>query len=109
MSHLDMAAIGELKDIMEDGFSELVDAFIVDSEEKLEQLKLAVSESDAGRIGELGHSLKGASSNICAAPLADIYKDIEAAGREGSLDGVDGMLEKALVEFQNVKSALQAV
>jgi len=109
MSHLDMAAIGELKDIMEDGFSELVDAFIMDSEEKLEQLKAAISERDTALIGELGHSLKGASSNICAVPLADIYKDIEAAGREGSLDGVDEMLEKALAEFQNVKAALQAV
>lgn len=109
MSHLNMDEISELKDIMEDAFPDLVEAFILDSEEKLTELKAAVTDGDVTRVGELGHSLKGASSNICAGQLADIYKQIEAAGRNSSLDGVDVMINSAMSEFQEVKSALQAL
>ncbi len=109
MSHLNLNEINELKDIMEDGFADLVEAFVADSEEKLAALHGAIAEGNATRIGELGHSLKGASSNICAAALADIYKKIEAAGRDENLDGVEDMLSQAETAFQEVKAELQAL
>jgi len=109
MSHLNLDEINELKDIMEDGFGELVDAFIADSEEKLSALHDALAQGNATRVGELGHSLKGASGNICAAALADIYKQIEHAGRDQNLDGVADMVSQAEAVFQEVRVELQAL
>lgn len=109
MSHLNTAAIAELKDIMEDGFGDLVEAFIMDTEDKLLALQSAIEAGDAAKVGEIGHSLKGASSNICAEALAAIYKQIEDAGREGTIDGVPEVLAKATEEYIAVKEELSAI
>ncbi len=107
MSHISTAEIEELKLIMEDGFTDLIDAFVTDSENKLEQLQAALQANNPSAVRELAHSLKGASGNISAQPLADIYRQIEKIGKEGSTDGVAQLLDQAHNEFSAVKNALE--
>ena len=109
MSSIDMAQISELKDIMEDAFEDLVNTYLQDSESKLVLLQGALDDDDAGKVGELGHSLKGSSLNICAQPLSDIFKQIEDNGKQGNLVPVAELLSQANTEFQSVKSQLQSL
>lgn len=109
MSHINMAEISELKEIMEDSFPELIEAFVADSEIKLVALAKASQEQDSEKIAELGHSLKGASSNISAKTLSDIYKDIENAGRDRNIDGVSCLIAKAKKEFEEVRTVLRSL
>lgn len=109
MSHLNTAAIAELKDIMEDGFTDLVEAYVMDTEDKLDALKSAIEVEDTGTIGDIGHSLKGSSSNICAEALAAVFKQIEDAGRDGNINGIDSVLSQAIQEYQAVKAELTSL
>lgn len=109
MSSLDMAQISELKDIMEDAFEDLVNTYLQDSESKLIALQQALDTGDAVKVGELGHSLKGSSLNICAAPLSQVFKQIEDNGKNGNLTPVGELIVQANAEFQAVKSQLQTL
>jgi HPt (histidine-containing phosphotransfer) domain-containing protein len=109
MSSLDMGQISELKDIMEDAFEDLVSTYLQDCDGKLVALKSALENGDAAKVGELGHSLKGSSLNICAVPLSNIFKQIEENGKQGNLTPISELLIEAGDEYQNVKSALMAL
>ena len=104
-----MAQISELKDIMEDAFEDLVNTYLQDSESKLGNLQDALDDGDAVSVGEIGHSLKGSSLNICAEPLSEIFKQIEDNGKQGNLAPVAELIGQATSEFEAVKSQLQAL
>lgn len=109
MSSIDMGQISELKDIMEDAFEDLVSTYLQDSDDKLVALQGALDSGDATKVGELGHSLKGSSLNICAAPLSNIFKQIEDNGKQGNLAVIGDLLVQANLEYQNVKTALTSL
>lgn len=63
---------------------ELVDIFLESCETRLKSLEDAVERGDVRVIGDLGHALRGAASNLGALELTELAKDIEATGRRGS-------------------------
>lgn len=109
MPHINMNEILELKDVMEDAFGELVNAYVEDSETKLQGLHIALENKDIKKIAQLGHSLKGASANIGARPLSAIFCKIEDQGRAGEWTGVDTFINEAQQEFNAVKVELLAL
>ena len=109
MSHLDTAQLTELKDIMEDAFDDLVSTYLDDSSEKLVQLESALSAQDAQQVSSLAHSLKGSSSNICAAGLADKFKVLEDMGRAGDVSqGSDALIDAKAV-YAEVEQELKSL
>lgn len=107
MSHLNMAQIQELKEVMEEAFSDLVMTYLQDSELKMKALKKAINANDAPQIADLAHSLKGASANICAEGLSALLKKVEDFGRADELDQVPYVFEQIQTEFNAVKTELQ--
>lgn len=107
MSCLNMAQIQELKEVMEEGFGDLVMTYLQDSEAKLKALKKAINSKDALQISELSHSLKGSSANICAENLSALFKKVEDFGRAEELNQVPYVFEQIQDEFQAVKAELQ--
>lgn len=63
---LDVATIKELKEILEDEFYDLVDTYICDTKQKMALLAGNVEQHDHKKIGEIAHSMKGASYNLGA-------------------------------------------
>lgn len=106
MSHLDLVQLEELKDIMEEGFSDLIETYIIDSDEKIAKLSMLINDSDANIISEIAHSLKGSSLNISAQQLGAYFKVIEDQGRENDLNNIKINFEKASSEYQLVKAQL---
>ncbi len=105
--HLNTEALDELKEVMEDDFSLLIDTFVTDSETRLQTLSDLVMGTDADAIRREAHSLKGSSSNIGATKMTDLCKSLEDQGKDGVLDGVQGLKDAIAQEYQLVKGLLE--
>ena len=109
LEHVSLEALQELKDIMEDEFSLLVETFISDSIIRIENISTALENADAENLRTAAHSFKGSSSNIYAIALTDMCKELEAMGLEGQIDGAPMVFEKVKEEFGTVKSVLENI
>ena len=69
--HMDPDVVSALREMMEGGFADLLDTFLCDSQERLDQLKCAHLPSDLTLVA---HSFKGSSSNMGASRLAALSR-----------------------------------
>ncbi len=106
LQHLDLEALEELRDVMEDEFQSLIETFIVDAERKLVAFQAAISGANADEVGKVSHSFKGSCSNIGAPLLSALCKKSEDKGRENDLSGVDVIFDDICNEYQIVKKLL---
>lgn len=98
--HLDPDLLGALRDVMEDEFSTLIDTFLVDCEERLQQLTGA---ADATQIVETAHSFKGSSSNMGAIRLAALCHDLEQRAKAQDLGGIETLVAEVAREYAVVR------
>lgn len=87
--------------------NELVNLFLSDTPPRMEALAVALEQGDAKGIEEAAHSLKSSCGNLGAVGLSGIFKEIEALGREKSLNSVPSLVERSNREFERVESALK--
>ncbi len=107
MEHLDLNAIAELKEVMEEEFGILIETFLMDSVERLNQLKQTLAAGDAEEFGRAAHSFKGSCTNIGATILAEHCLHAERMGKDGSLEGADDLVQKIDLEFAEVDRLLR--
>jgi HPt (histidine-containing phosphotransfer) domain-containing protein len=103
--HLDPNVLSALREVMEDEFSTLVDTFLLDSEERLQQLTVA---ADAMQLLEAAHSFKGSSSNMGAIRLAELCHDLEQRAKEQNLSGIEALVAEIAREFAQVRPLYEA-
>ena len=99
-THLDLELLSELREVMEDEFSTLIDTFLADSEERLRRLTVAV---DANQVLETAHSFKGSSSNMGAIRLADLCHELELKAQGQNLSGAEALVAEIDREFAFVR------
>jgi len=95
--------IEELKELMEDDFSLLLETYLTDGDQRLVDLDNAIKDKNIKQIRELAHSLKGSSSNLGAETLAEISYKVETMGRETELAGIDDAVTQLKKEYKEVK------
>ena len=105
--HVDIEALAELKEIMEDDFDILIDTFVMDSEAKLSALEDVVASRDSEELRKVAHSLKGSSSNICAVRFSEWARQLESMGKDETLDGAEEIFAKLKQEFIGVVETLK--
>ena len=108
---LDQAALDELRACDPDDtglLAELVDIFLSDTPPRLQALRLAFEAGQPQALSREAHALKSSSAQLGARALADICKQLELKGREGSLAGVGELLAKLPTAYTAVKAALLA-
>lgn len=105
--HVDVEALAELKDIMEDDFDILIDTFVSDSESKINTLSDIIAAADAEELRKVAHSLKGSSSNVCAAQFSEYARQLEHMGKEGTTEGAQQVFDQLKAEFSNVIETLR--
>lgn len=98
--HLDPDVLSALREVMEDEFSTLIETFLADSEERLQQLAVAVG---ATQILEAAHSFKGSSSNMGAIRLAELCHELELRAKEQNLGGIEALIAEIAREFAFVR------
>ncbi|WLD57020.1 Hpt domain-containing protein [Salinispirillum sp. LH 10-3-1] len=72
---LDLRALTELQNIMEEDFILLIETFISDADDRMNDILEAVG--DWQRLRRAAHAFKGSSSNIGAIKLANLCKALE--------------------------------
>lgn len=104
-THLDRDVLSALQEVMEDGYPELLDTFLSDSEERLSLLRQA---DDADQLGATAHSFKGSSSNMGATRLAELCHELEQRAKQKSLEGIEALVGAIDGEFAIVRPLFEA-
>ena len=106
-SPIERLVVDKLKSI--DAFDdEVVNLYLTESRELLENACAAVSTHDASGLRMAAHSLKSSSALVGASQLAALCKTMEEMGRSGSIDLAPEILEKTKGEYESVRNALMA-
>ena len=88
---------------------ELIETFLADTPPQLDAMTAAVQADDADALVRPSHTLKSSSATVGAMRLSSVARELEMAGRTGSLEpAVPGRLEAARAEWTAVVEAFTA-
>ncbi len=96
----------ELKDILGDGFTELVDTFLADAEKHVGYLEEFVCAGDLTALERPAHALKGSSANVGAMELMAAAAAIVTQCRSGQLVDPAGSVARVRACFEQVAPLL---
>lgn len=99
-THVDRKVLSDLQDVMEDGYINLLETFLADSEVRLRQLGRARS---AEELGLAAHSFKGSASNMGARQLAALCWQLEDRVNRQALYDVEHLINQIHREFSVVR------
>ena len=106
---IDLESLNMLKDIMEEEFQPLIELYIRDSDRRFPEMRRALSEGDCESLRMTVHSLKGASSNVCAADFAEQAYTVEKMAIDGALDQLPGAIDALEQSYQQVRQQLNTL
>ncbi|MEO0452956.1 MAG: response regulator [Verrucomicrobiota bacterium] len=86
----------------------LIDLFLEETGERVEELQGAIQADDPQRVSEIAHTIKGTAGNFQAHQLAEMAKEFETAGREGNIEPARLKYDAFKDEFSKIKSELSA-
>jgi HPt (histidine-containing phosphotransfer) domain-containing protein len=104
--HLNLEQLAELKEVLEDEFSVLINTYLQDATMRQQMIDTAVKAEDYENVRLAAHSLKGASANLGAMLLADICEHLEHDCRAGKYQDCAVLSQKIRDEFAVVKVEL---
>ena len=104
-THVDRSVLSALREVMEEGYPDLLDIFLADSEERLKVLRAADS---AARLAETAHSFKGSSSNMGALRLTELCRQLEHEAASLPCAAVQELVGKIDREFANIRPLYEA-
>lgn len=93
---LDLDNLAQLKEILGERFSELIETFQSDAETRVATIRTALESSDLASIRHQAHGLKGSCRNIGANGLAELAATLEDQAHDASLE--NGLQQLAAVE-----------
>ena len=103
--HMDEQVISSLREVMEGGFADLLDTFLSDSEERIDQLHNAQEARD---LMAVAHSFKGSSSNMGATRLALLCGQLEERAQKKQLADIKELVIEINDEYQMVRRLYRA-
>jgi PAS domain S-box-containing protein len=104
---IDMEKIREIRDIMGEGFTRIVDAFVENGSADLARLEEAAAENDLETLYTVAHRLKGSSGNLGATRLSELSRRLEQGSRTHDLVDVREQVRALNQEFGEVHSQLR--
>ncbi|MFK7816371.1 MAG: EAL domain-containing protein, partial [Gammaproteobacteria bacterium] len=104
---IDAGMVETLRENVGDGFNDMVQVFIDDMEILLRALEKSVQENDSSSLRHYAHSIKGSSSNFGAAKLVHLAKQLEAIGRNDSVEGAHDLVQAIFPQAALVISDLR--
>jgi HPt (histidine-containing phosphotransfer) domain-containing protein len=110
-SSLDESAIEMLRSLgspedPNDFLREVIDIFLVDSPQRLDEMEAAFQAGDAPHFRRVAHSLKGSAANAGAGALRDMAAKLEAWARDHGIMGLEPPMPEMRAEFDRTREAL---
>jgi CheY-like chemotaxis protein/HPt (histidine-containing phosphotransfer) domain-containing protein len=90
----------------EDLSRELLEMFLQEFPQKLNDIKQALKEDDAPMVARVAHTIKGSSANIGADRIREAALDMEIASKELNLNLANTLVEKIQSEFEKLHTVL---
>ena len=109
METINKEMVEQLKELMEEDFPLLINTYLTDSDKRLQDLSLAITEKNAKEIRELAHGFKGSSSNLGADKLAEISHSLESMGDTEQLADSAVTLEALANEYEQVNAYFKSL
>jgi histidine phosphotransfer protein HptB len=106
VEHLNMTALAELKEVMEEDFDLLIETYINDSLKRVLDIADAFQQADSNRLSKAAHSLKGSSSNVGAVCLYEMCKEIEVFAKNNQLADAEPFVQGLAHELSCVQTLL---
>ncbi len=104
---IDPGVVETLRENVGDGFNDMVQVYIDDMEILLRSLEKSVQDNDSSSLRHYAHSIKGSSSNFGAAKLVHLAKQLEAIGRNDSVEGAHDLVQAIFPQAALVISDLK--
>ncbi|VEF09936.1 Hpt domain-containing protein [Pseudomonas fluorescens] len=98
--HVDRDVLDTLREVMEDGYWELLETFLADSDIRLHELQKTTS---AKVLSDIAHSFKGSASNMGAVRLAELCQDLEANAKDKSPEALVQLVAEIHAEFADIR------
>jgi len=86
---------------------ELIDVFLKDSPELIEQMRSGLAAGDIESVRRAAHSLKSNSASFGADRLAGVARDLEMIAKSGTLDGAESKLSAVEAEYAQLLPLLE--
>ncbi len=90
-----------------DNFNELVNLYLKQTSEQLEQMRTALAENNAEETSRLAHSCAGASATCGMVAILPLLRRLERVGQQGNLDAAADLIPAIECEFERLKRYLQ--
>jgi HPt (histidine-containing phosphotransfer) domain-containing protein len=103
--HVDREVLDTLRDVMEEGYPDLLDTFLSDSEQRLRELQ---KTADAKVLSEVAHSFKGSASNMGAVRLAELCHELESEAKDKSPAEIVKLVAEISGEFAEVRPVYES-
>jgi two-component system, sensor histidine kinase and response regulator len=105
---VEMDRLNELTDGDAESIRELVDMFLKQTTQQLEQLGAAVRANKAEDVRRVAHSCAGASATLGMVRFVPMLRELEKQGASGALTTAAQVYEDAVREFKIIQSFLAA-
>ena len=79
---IDLELVNELKDTLGTGFIELIDIFLDDSPQHIEEMARCIEDRNLGGVRSAAHILSGSCSNFGASDLVERCTELRNACKE---------------------------
>jgi PAS domain S-box-containing protein len=107
---LDPAVLSELRQFTKEGepdiVQELAEAFQFETPPLLEALHQAIVEGQPEQLKRVAHNLRGSSNNLGARTMAALSAELEAIGKNGTVERAAELVTHLEQEYQRVCQAL---
>jgi PAS domain S-box-containing protein len=104
---LDGKILKSLRQIAGNNLSEIVEAYVEDATQHLQNIHQAVASGDAELLRQSAHGLRSCSINMGARTLSNVCKELEMIGRQGKICGASEWVTTVEAEYEKVKIAWQ--
>ena len=104
---VETSVLEELKEVLADDFSQLVNTYLDDANARMERLRTAAESAEMQTVKSEAHALKGSSKNLGAFPLGDLYAEMENMGNQESSEHIPALMARIESELVRVESFLR--
>ncbi|NTV43867.1 MAG: response regulator, partial [Syntrophobacteraceae bacterium] len=85
----------------------LVQMFLKNTQDNLQELESAVQKNDAASTAEIAHSIKGAAGSVSAMTMWEVSAQLEAMGREKNLVEAPALVGQLREHLQLLRAGLE--
>ncbi|MGI9328704.1 MAG: Hpt domain-containing protein [Pseudomonadales bacterium] len=101
-------ALTVLREVMEDEFQAVLDAFYLQAESTWSQVATQLRQPDLNAVSRSAHALKGSALSLGAERLCETLEALESAARAGAMDESKTLHQRADEELKTTLTALRA-